>query len=145
MTTANAVITATSKTDTTKTTTITIPLTPISVGAISPATVNLGTTTTQAFTGATVSNDSSSSGVTWSISPATGAGTIVSTTGAYTAPTTVISSATTVTVTATSVKDTTKTATATITLQPITIAAISPLTVSLNGGGTQTFTGAALT
>ncbi len=145
VTTANAVITATSKTDTTKTATITIPLTPISVGAISPATVNLGTTSTQAFTGAAVSNDSSNSGVTWTISPATGAGTIVAATGAYTAPASVISSVTTVTVTATSVKDPTKSATATITLNPIAIGAISPLTASLNGGGTQNFTGAALT
>jgi hypothetical protein len=145
VTTATAVITATSKTDATKTATITIPLTPISVGAISPATVNLGTSSTQAFTGATVANDSSHSGVTWSISPATGAGTINSSTGAYTAPTGVISSVTTVTVTATSNTDHSKTATATITLQPITIAAISPAAVSLNGGGTQTFTGAALT
>jgi hypothetical protein len=145
VTTANAVITATSNTDHSKTATITIPLTPISVGAISPATINLGTTTTQTFAGAAVSNDSSSSGVTWSISPATGAGTIVSTTGVYTAPATVISSATTVTVTAASVKDPTKTATATITLQPISVAAVSPATISLNGGGTQTFTGATLT
>ena len=145
VTTANAVITATSKTDTTKTATITIPLTPISVGAITPATVNLGTSSTQAFTGAAVANDSSNSGVTWSINPASGAGTIVAATGVYSAPTTVISSATTVTVTATSVKDPTKSATATITLQPITIGAISPATVTLNGGGTQTFTGAALT
>jgi hypothetical protein len=145
VTTANAVITATSKTDTTKTTTITIPLTPISVGAITPATVNLGTTSTQNFTGAAVSNDSSNSGVTWSISPATGAGTIVAATGVYSAPATVISTLTTVTVTATSVKDNSKTATATITLNPIAIAAISPLTATLNGGGTQAFTGAALT
>jgi hypothetical protein len=145
VTTATAVITATSKTDPTKTATFTIPLTPISVGAISPATVNLGTTTTQAFTGATVAADSSNSGVTWSISPATGAGTIVSTTGAYTAPATVISSITTVTVTATSVKDPTKFNTATITLNPIAVAAVTPATVSLNGGGTQTFGGAAVT
>jgi hypothetical protein len=145
VTTATAVITATSKTDTTKTATITIPLTPISVGAITPATVNLGTTSTQAFTGAAVSNDSSNSGVTWSISPASGAGTIVAATGVYSAPTTVISSATTVTVSATSVKDPTKSATATITLNPISIAAITPATVTLNGGGTQAFTGAALT
>jgi len=145
VTTATAVITATSKTDTTKSTTITIPLTPISVGAVTPASISLGVGSIQNFTGAAVSNDSSNSGVTWSISPATGAGSIVSTTGVYTAPTIVISTATTVTVTATSVKDTSKSATATITLQPITIAAVTPASVSLNGGGTQTFTGAALT
>jgi hypothetical protein len=145
VTTATAVITATSKTDTTKTATFTIPLTPISVGAIRPAPISLGTSTTQPLVGATVSNDSSNSGVTWSISPAAGAGSIVSTTGVYTAPTSVISTVTTVTVTATSVKDPTKTATATITLQPITIDAISPATVSLNGGGTQSFSGASLT
>ncbi|MDR3735852.1 MAG: Ig-like domain-containing protein [Acidobacteriaceae bacterium] len=145
VTTATAVITAASKTDTSKTATITIPLTPISVGAISPATVSLGVGSSQAFTGAAVANDASGSGVTWSISPATGAGTIVSTTGVYTAPTTVINTATTVTVTATSVKDPTKTATAAITLQPIAIAAISPATVTVSGGGGQNFSGAALT
>jgi hypothetical protein len=145
VTTSTAVITATSKTDTTKTATITIPLTPISVGAISPATVSLGVSSAQAFTGATVANDASSSGVTWSISPATGAGTINSSTGAYSAPTTVISSSSTVTVTATSVKDPTKTSTATITLQPIAIAAISPATATISGGGGQNFSGAALT
>jgi len=145
VTTATAVITATSKTDPSKTATLTIPLIPISVGAISPATVSLGNSSPQAFTGAAVANDSSNSGVTWSISPATGAGTIVSTTGVYSAPTTVISTVTTVTVTATSVKDSTKSATATITLQPITIGPISPTTVSLSASGTKTFAGAVLT
>ncbi|MDR3745797.1 MAG: putative Ig domain-containing protein [Acidobacteriaceae bacterium] len=145
VTTANAVITATSKTDPSKTATLTIPLIPISVGAISPSTATLGDSSTQAFAGATVANDSSNSGVTWSISPATGAGTIISSTGAYNAPTTVISSVTTVTVTAASVKDPTKTATATITLQPIMVGPISPATVSLSASGTKTFAGAVLT
>jgi len=129
VTTTTAVIKATSKTDTSKTASITIPLTPISLGAISPATITLGNSATQVFA-ETVSADSSNSGVTWSIGA--GAGTLsgVTTTGVtYNAPTTAISATTNVTLTATSVKDPTKTATATITLSPLSVSiSTTPLT-----------------
>jgi hypothetical protein len=139
VTTANAVITAASKTDNTKTATITIPLTPISVAAISPATASMGTGGSQAFTDS-VNNDSSNSGVTWSIGSGVGTFTASSTTGVtYNAPTTVISSVTTVTLTATSIKDNTKTTTATITLNPVSVA-VSPTTATMVAGQTQTFT-----
>jgi hypothetical protein len=145
VTTSTTIIIASSKTSPNISTSIIINLTPISVGAISPATVTLGVGGAQAFTGATVTGDGTlNQGVTWSISPATGAGTINASTGAYTAPTTVINSTTQVTVTATSKTDTTKTSTATITLQPISVAAVTPATVSLAGGQTQQFGGAAV-
>jgi len=140
----SAVLIATSKTDGSKSASVSITLTPVAVSAISPATATLGTADTQGFSGAVVTGDTSNAGVTWTISPATGAGTINATTGVYGAPTGVISATTTVTVTATSVKDPTKFQTATITLQPISVSAISPSTVSLAGGGTQTFSGAAV-
>lgn len=80
---------------------------------------------------ATVANDSSNKGVTWSL---TGAGSLSSQTAFsvnYVAPATV-SSATTVTVTATSVADTTVTAKLTITVNPVT--ALTITTTSLPNG-----------
>jgi hypothetical protein len=138
VTTANAVITATSKTDTNKAATITIPLTPISLAAISPATASLGVSGTQAFTDS-VNNDSSNSGVTWSIGSGVGTLTGSTTSGVtYNAPTTAISAVTTVTLTATGVKDNTKTTTATITLNPITVT-IPTVPVAMVAHATQTF------
>jgi hypothetical protein len=129
-------LTATSIADTTKTATATITLNPVSV-SISPATASLGSGGTQAFA-ATVSNDPSNAGVTWSIGSGAGALSSSTPTGVtYTAPST-ISAAGTVTLTATSITDTTKTATATITLNPISVS-ISPATASLGSGGTQAF------
>jgi hypothetical protein len=107
---------------------------PISV-TVSPTSVNpVYPSGTQQFT-ATVLNAFSNSNVTWSVS---GSGTI-STSGLYTAPAT-ITTGSTATVTATSVQDTTKSASATVTLSPAITATISPASVSLGGGGTQTFT-----
>jgi hypothetical protein len=132
---ASATITATSKTDTTKTATATVTLTPIAV-SVSPTTATLIGAAIQTFA-ATVSSDiTPSAGVTWSVSPSTGAGTITAA-GVYTAPA-VIGSTTSATVTATSKTDTTKSASATITLTPISVS-ITTVPVAMVAGATQTF------
>jgi hypothetical protein len=96
--------------------------------SVSPATVSLSGGGSQTFT-ATVTNDSSNAGVTWSIGNGSGALSASSTTGVtYTAPATVSATAT-VTLTATSKTDTTKSASATITL---TAASIASVAVSCN-------------
>jgi hypothetical protein len=138
--TASATITATSKTDATKSATATVTLTPISLSAISPASISLGTGGTAAFTD-TVSNDSSNSGVSWSIGSGPGTLTASSSTGVtYNAPVSVIGAVTTVTLTATSIKDPTKTTTATITLNPVTISLTPTTPAAMIGGATQAFT-----
>jgi RHS repeat-associated protein len=86
---------------------------PVSV-SIAPTAAALYPGQTQQFT-ATVANTSNTA-VTWTLNPATGAGTI-SAAGLYTAPAT-ISAPQTVTVTATSQADITKSAAATVTLSP---------------------------
>src|SRR5271157_5396925 len=127
-------VTATSQSDTTKTATATITLLPPVAVSVSPATATLYGGQTQQFT-ASVDNTGNSA-VTWTLSPATGAGSI-SATGLYTAPAT-ISSTQKLTVTATSQADITKSATATVTLLPVL--AVTPTTATLYGGGTQPFT-----
>ncbi|MGA9530042.1 MAG: S53 family peptidase [Terriglobales bacterium] len=77
---------------------------------------------------ATVSNDSSNSGVTWAVSTANG-GTI-DPTGLYTAPTVAEGLPSSVIVTATSVKDPSKSATGTITLTPATVPNTYTVTVT---------------
>ena len=140
ITTTTATVTATSKTDPTKTGTAAVTLTPISVNPISPATINLGAGGSQAFT-ASVANDGSTSGVTWSIGAGVGTLTASSTTGVtYNAPTTLINSVTTVTLTATSIKDPTKSTTATITLNPISVSINPASPAAMIGGATQAFT-----
>jgi len=112
--TSTVTLTATSKTDTTKSASATITLSPISV-SLSTTTVTLAASAAQAFT-ATVANDPSGAGVTWSIG--SGPGTLSGTTttaATFTAPHGLPATAT-VTLTATSKTDTTKHATATITL-----------------------------
>jgi hypothetical protein len=151
---ASVTATATSVADATKTATTTITVS----AAPAPIAVSLSSTTasvivagTQAFT-ATVTNDSASKGVSWSLSGAgcTGAtcGTLsaaASASGApitYTAPANVPSPAT-VTLTATSVADGTKSASATITVAaaPTAIAVtLSTSTANVVTGATQAFT-----
>src|ERR1700761_7570462 len=64
VTTATAVITATSKSDTSKSASATVTLTPISL-SVTPTTATLSGGDTQAFT-ASVANDGTNAGVTWS-------------------------------------------------------------------------------
>jgi hypothetical protein len=93
---------------------------------------------------ATVSNDPSNQGVTWSISPTTGAGTLTnatSTSVTYNAPPTPPVSDETVTVTATSVADNRVSGSAGVTVLAITVAvtptsAFIPITASLQYNGT---------
>jgi hypothetical protein len=98
--------------------------------SVSPPTVGVNVNTTQQFS-ATVANDPTNSGVTWSITPP--ATLSISATGLYTAPA-VVPVPATVTVTATSIKDPTKMGTATITVQPVVSITILPtaMTVSPN-------------
>jgi subtilase family serine protease len=89
---------------------------------------------------ATVSNDSSNSGVTWAVSTANG-GTIDASSGVYTAPTAAEGLPSSVTVTATSVKDTSKSATGTITLTPATVPNTYTVTITgTEGSNTHTQT-----
>ena len=145
ITVTSATVTATSKTDTTKSASVTVTLTPISVGAPSPGTVALAGGGTQAFTVA-VSNDGSSSGVTWSIG--SGVGTLTNVTGTgvtYNAPAVISgSSPVSVSLVATSVKDPTKSSSAaTITLNPIAVSITTTTAgITLDSGQTMTLAAA---
>jgi len=122
-------VTATSQADDTKSDTATITVTaPIAV-TISPKTENLTVGASHQFT-ATVTGTTNTA-VTWT---ASGGG--ISTSGLYTAPATTG----TYTVTATSVADTSKSDTATVTVVAGVAVNISPESVTLVTGGTQTFT-----
>lgn len=78
---------------------------------------------------ATVTNDSSNAGVTWSASVGS-----IDSTGLYTAPTAAEGLPGSVTITATSVKDTTKSATGTLTLTPATVPGTYNITVTATQG-----------
>lgn len=103
--------------------------TPVAV-SVTPTSATLSASQTQQFS-ATVAN-SANTAVTWSLSPATGAGT-VSASGLYTAPAT-IGSSQNVTITATSAADPTKSASATITLSA-TAASTGFNPIRVNCGG----------
>ena len=102
--------------------------------SLTPTTVTLGQSQTQAFT-ATVANTSNTA-VTWSLSPAVGS---ISAAGLYTAPAS-ITSAQTITVTATSVADSTKSASASVSLSPPVSVSLAPTAVTLYQSQTQAFT-----
>ena len=111
--TAQAVtVSATSVADSTKVASVTVNLTPVSVG-VSPNSLTLLALQTQQFT-ATV-NGTANTAVVWSVNPST-AGSITSG-GLYTAPS-LITSIQSITVTATSAADSTKLASAAVTLSP---------------------------
>ena len=128
-------ITATSVADHSKTSAVTITFSAIQIAISGTSTVQAGGTL--ALT-ATVSNDPSNQGVTWSLSPTTGAGTLTgatSTSVTYNAPPTPPVSDESVTVTATSVADSKVSGSAAITVLAITIAvtpdsALIPLNAS---------------
>jgi hypothetical protein len=110
--------------------------TPVSV-AVSPASATLSVGQFQQFT-ANVTG-SINTAVSWSLN--SGAPGTISSSGLYTAPSSVASPQT-VTVTATSVADTSKTATASVTIVPPVQVTVSPSTTSLIPSGTQQFTAA---
>jgi hypothetical protein len=107
--------------------------------AISPSTVTLPVSSSQQFS-APITNSTNTT-ITWQVNGATGGsatfGTI-STSGLYTAPSSVPSSA--ITVTAISQADTTKTATATVIATNSTSIVVGPALSTVAAGGQQTFT-----
>ena len=109
---------------------------PITV-TVTPSTVSLGGGGTQAFT-ASVANDSSNAGVTWSIGNGAGTLTLPTTTSVtYNAPSTVSANAT-VTLTATSKADASATGSSTITLTPPAAPAITSVAVACTPVTVQT-------
>ena len=126
-----ATVTATSQADTTKSGTASASLLVDSIAA-SPATANVLPGSTQQFS-ATVTN-SAQTNVTWTL---TGPGTI-STSGLYTAPTSVSSPAT-AKVTATLASDTTQTSNASVSLLMLQSLAISPRGPTVAVGGNESF------
>jgi len=109
--------------------------------SVAPASSTVPAATTQDLT-ATLQNDSSQRGVTWAISPASGAGTLsnaTSTSVTYTAPASAPPSDMTVTVTATSVTDPTRSAAATVTVPALSVV-VDPSAATVDAGGTQTLT-----
>jgi hypothetical protein len=105
-------ITATSVADPSKSASAVFTLMQAVTLVVSPSSVTLGPSGTQQFTAAV--SGSSNTAVTWSINPAVGT---ISSTGLYTAPSS-IPTAQTVTVNATSAADQTKTASGSVTLVP---------------------------
>ena len=133
--TQSVVVMATSNADTTKSATATVTLIPPVTLTVAPTAVNLVANGTQQFT-ATVANTSNTA-ITWTLSPNVGT---ISTSGLYTAPSSV-SSQQTITVKATSAADTTKSATATVALYPpIANLSLTPSSQNLFALGTQQFT-----
>lgn len=139
-------IKATSVADNTKSSSATITVPAITV-SVAPPTANVPVKGTQPFT-ATVSNDASSSGVTWTLtqggtacSPGCGtiapAATLSGSPTTYTAPASVPANPT-VTITATSVADPTKSGPATATILAIAIS-VSPTSASVVVNAAQRF------
>ena len=112
---------------------------PVAV-TVTPATATVQTGAMQTFTAAVT--NTSNMAVTWSVNDVAGGNStvgMISTAGVYTAPSTVPSAAT-VTIKATSAADTTKSASATVTVAaPITVA-VTPATMNVTAGMTQTYT-----
>jgi RHS repeat-associated protein len=117
--------------------TATVLLTEAFSVTVNPPSMTLYGGQAQQFTATEI--DTTNPAVTWTLTPATGAGTL-SSSGLYTAPAT-IPTQQTVTVTATRVADPTAfgQATATVTLVPISIT-VNPPKVTLYGGQAQPFT-----
>ena len=134
LTTQSVVVSATSVADGSRSASVTINLTPISVSGLAAASLTAGQT--QQF--AAIVSGTTNTAVNWNLSAAIGT---LTASGLYTAPGT-IASQQTIAVTATSVLDGTKFATAIITLIPTISVAVNPATVTLGAGGTQQFSAA---
>ncbi|OLB90724.1 MAG: hypothetical protein AUI02_10780 [Acidobacteria bacterium 13_2_20CM_2_57_12] len=146
---AQVTVTAISAADTTKSAVATVTVTvPIAV-SVSPATASVTANTTQQFT-ATVTNDPSNKGVSWTLTQggavcSPNCGTIAPATTAsgspasYTAPATAPANPN-VTVVATSVANTTVSATASVAVTPAIAVSVLPTTASANVNKTQQFT-----
>src|SRR5438477_142310 len=145
----NLTVVATSLANTAVSATASVTVTPGVGVSVSPATANVNANATQQFT-ATVTNDPSSRGVSWTLTQggavcSPGCGTIAPPTTAsgsaasYTAPSTIPANPN-VTVVATAVTDTTQSATATVTVTAAVGVSVSPATASVGVTSTQQFT-----
>src|SRR6266576_2560061 len=126
---------ATSVADGSKSGSATITLSAITV-SVSQATAIVQAGQSLLLSGS-VNNDPSGQGVSWSISPTSGAGTLSNTNineATYNAPATVPVSDLTLTVTATSVADPTKSASVTITVPSVTVSVTAPASTVIAGG-----------
>jgi hypothetical protein len=133
-------VTATSVANPLKSSKATVTILPPVAVSISPTTAQVVAGKTQQFT-ATVINTTNTA-VTWSLGGAGCSGSTcgtVSSSGLYTAPSTVPSPAQVI-VTATSVADSTKSASATVTILPPVAVSISPTGAQVVAGKTQQFT-----
>lgn len=124
-----ATVTVTSVADSTKKAQATITVDPTTISITAPTgNQNIAAGTAVPFTAA-ITNDGSGGGIGWTLSPATGCGTLSASSGTsvtYNAPAeTTIATACTVTVTAESAADHSKTATLQVTSNPITVSAIT--------------------
>ena len=122
--TATATVTVTAVADPSKSAVFTVTVTPPPISVtVTPGTVTVAAMATQQFS-ATVHNDSSNKGVTWTISPASGAGTlsnVMSISVTYNAPASPPASDLAVTITATSVADPTQSNTVSVTVATIQV------------------------
>jgi len=137
----NFTLTATSKADPTKSFPLTVTVPAITVG-ISPDKALVPASQTQDFT-ATVNFDSKNAGVSWSLSPASGAGSLsnaTSTSVTFIAPVNAPASNLTPVLTATSLTDPSKSGTAQITVPAISVA-VTPTSALIPINATQQFTG----
>lgn len=124
---------ATSAADATKAGTALAVVSPPATVTVNPATVTLGPGASQLFTA--VLSGPGSQGVTWSVQGGSANGSFTGTSGYYTAP----SLSGTYTVLATSNDNPSRIGTATVTVNsPVTVR-VSPVSVNLLPGGTQTF------
>ena len=116
---------------------------PIVAVSVSPSSITVVVGTTQSITAIT-QNDPTNKGVTWMISPATGAGTLsnaTSTSVVYNPPATLPASALSVTITATSVADSSKSASSAITVPGVPLmVVVSPATATVQPGTSAPFT-----
>ena len=117
------------------------PPPPITV-SVMPTSAMVPAGATQVLT-ATVQNDPSQLGVTWTLSPASGAGSlsnVTATSVTYVAPAGAPASALTVTITATSVSGAAVSAKATLTVPAAVAVSVSPSSATVLAGSTQVFT-----
>ena len=129
-------ITATSVADPSKSNAATVTIPALTVTA-SPATAAVQAGVSLPIN-ASVNNDLSGKGVSWSISPASGLGTLTNATSTdvtYNGPTTPPASDASVTITATSLNDTTKAFAVVITVPSVTLS-VAPLTTSIPAADT---------
>ena len=134
-------VTATSVADTSKSASATVTV-PSIVVSVTPTNASVQAGSTLPLT-AEAQNDPATRGVTWSITPASGAGTLSDVTPSsvtYNAPSAPPTSHVTVTITATSMADTSKASSATVMI-PTVVVSVNPSTPSVQSGDSQVFTG----